>query len=112
MLDTHFERAEFACKCGCGFDTVDAELLAILEDVRKHFGKPITVTSGCRCVHHNKTVNGAKQSQHIVGRAADFKVIGFLAQEVYDYLDPTHEGGLELYETFVHVDTRNYKARW
>ncbi len=112
MLDTHFERAEFACKCNCGFDTVDAELLAVLEDVRKHFGKPITVTSGCRCVHHNKAVGGAKQSQHLRGRAADFMVEDTTTEEVYDYLDPFCEGGLNCYETFVHVDTRNYKARW
>ncbi|EAS4214514.1 serine/threonine protein kinase, partial [Salmonella enterica] len=26
MISKYFKRSEFACKCGCGQDTVDAEL--------------------------------------------------------------------------------------
>ncbi|BEB16509.1 hypothetical protein VEE45_23520 [Escherichia coli] len=47
MLSKHFSRKEFKCKCGkCDYDTIDAELLVILEDVREHFGKPVIINSG------------------------------------------------------------------
>jgi len=32
-----FNRAEFACNCGCGFDTVDSDTLTVLEEVREYF---------------------------------------------------------------------------
>ncbi len=70
----YFKRSEFACKCGCGFDTVDAELLAILVNLRRHYGQPITIHSGCRCQKHNKAVGGVINSQHLIGRAADVTV--------------------------------------
>ena len=40
-LSENFSRHEFACKCGCGNDTVDAELIRVLQSVRARFGKPI-----------------------------------------------------------------------
>ena len=52
-LSDNFSRTEFACKCGCGFDTVDSLTLEALESIRKHFNKPVTVTSGCRCLVHS-----------------------------------------------------------
>lgn len=114
-LSRHFNRREFACKCGCGADTVDAELIQILEHTRLHFKRPITITSGVRCAEHNKRVGGSKNSLHITGRAADFKVQGVSSKDVYtflaDYLNK--RGGLGLYSSWVHVDSRsNGPARW
>ena len=73
-LSEHFSREEMACKCGCGLDTVDAELLSLLEKIRAHFDRPITINSGCRCEAHNRAVGGSKNSQHLIGRAADIVV--------------------------------------
>ena len=114
-LSRHFSRHEFACKCGCGADTVDAELIQILEDVRLHFKRPITITSGVRCAEHNKRVGGSKNSLHLIGRAADFKVQGVSSKDVYDVLSQylKYRGGLGLYSSWVHVDSRsNGPARW
>ena len=61
-ISKHFKREEFACKCGCGQDTVDHSLIEILERVREFFGKPITITSGNRCTTHNKKIGGASGS--------------------------------------------------
>ncbi len=111
-LSRNFSRSEFACKCGCGFDTVDAELVNMLEQVREHFGQPITITSGCRCPDHNDTVGG-KASQHLKGRAADFKVKATSAQVVQDYCDEAFpDGGVGRYSTWTHIDSRGVKARW
>lgn len=113
-ISKHFSRSEFACKCGCGYNTVDAQLLAILEDLRETVQSPITITSGCRCAAHNAREGGAKNSQHLYGRAADIAVQGVSPGAVYELLnrDP-RAGGVGVYTNWVHVDTRNEPfARW
>lgn len=114
-LSKHFNRAEFACSCGCGFDTVDYSLVLILEELREFFNAPITIKSGCRCAEYNKSIGGAKNSQHLYGRAADIVVKGVTPSSVYhkakELLNET--GGLGSYTTFTHIDTRtNGPARW
>lgn len=111
-LSKHFSRHEFACKCGCGQDTVDAELLTELEALRQHFDAPITINSGNRCEEYNRRVGGASASQHLRSRAADITIKGVTPLRVYTLLDPTHKGGLGKYETFTHIDTRGSRARW
>ena len=115
-LSEHFSRHEFACKCGCGFDTVDAGTLAVLEAIRQHFGAPVKVTSGCRCFHHNRDVGGAPSSQHRLGRAADIQVEGVVPGQVQNWLDAHYPDSLGMgrYKTFTHVDTRTSlgAVRW
>lgn len=115
-LSEHFNRAEFRCKCGeCGFDTVDAELLAVLEAVRRAFRAPVIITSGCRCAVHNARVGGGKSSQHLYGRAADIKVTGATPEQVVRFLAERYPDrlGVGQYASWVHIDTRsNGPARW
>lgn len=114
MLSKNFSRSEFACRCGCGFDTVDAELIEVLQSVRDYFDAPVTPESGCRCERHNIAVGGSQNSLHKIGRAADIKVAGVEPAEVQDYLETIMSaGGIGRYKTFTHVDTRsNGPARW
>jgi uncharacterized protein YcbK (DUF882 family) len=108
----HFTRYEFACKCGCGYDTVDAELLVILNNLREFFDAPVTINSACRCPAHNASVGGSEDSQHLYARAADVVVENIEPDVVYEYLDSLGVGGLGKYKTFTHVDTRINRARW
>ena len=110
----HFTREEFECKCGCGFDTVDAELLDVLEEVRVWFEEPVTINSGCRCVTHNENEGGKPNSQHLYGRAADIVVRNVPASEVYEYLNVRFpdDYGMKAYSTFTHIDTRTNRGRW
>lgn len=114
MLNKYFKRSEFACRCGCGTSTVDAELLQVITDVREHFGKPVAINSGHRCVNHNKKVGGAPNSVHLTGKAADIRVIGVNPSEVANYLDNKYPGqyGLGRYASFTHIDVRDGKSRW
>ena len=112
-LSEHFSRHEFACKCGCGRDTIDAETLKLCEIVREFVGYPVTVASGYRCEIHNRRVGGGTRSQHLYGRAADLVVTD--PASVYEMLCKRFpdEFGFGRYGTFVHVDTRsNGPARW
>ena len=56
------------------------KLADFLEDLRAHFGKPVTITSGHRPPAVNRAVGGAANSEHLydlVGKGAvDVKVPG------------------------------------
>jgi uncharacterized protein YcbK (DUF882 family) len=115
-LSENFSREEFACKCNCGMDTVDVELVAVLEHLRSAFigDTAITINSGCRCRGHNADINGSANSQHVKSRAADITVEGVdpdVVQDVFDGLFPD-QYGMGSYDTFTHVDSRAGKARW
>jgi uncharacterized protein YcbK (DUF882 family) len=113
-LSKHFSRPEFACKCKCGFATVDVELIQVLERVREHFGNPVKINSSCRCVKHNKDVGGKPGSKHLRGIAADIVVLGVEPAQVYQFLDDHYPDryGIGRYNTFTHIDVRTRKARW
>lgn len=108
----HFTREEFACKCGCGFDTVDYGLVVALDAIRDHFDRPVRVTSGCRCEAHNAAVGGSTHSQHKKGRAADIVVDGVPPALVAELADQMGLGGVGRYSTFTHIDTREGVSRW
>lgn len=113
-LSKDFLRKEFECKCGCGFDTVDAELLSVLQEMRDHFSRRVIITSACRCESHNRLVGGSSASYHLLARAADVVVETVDAHRVYAYLDELSKDrfGIGLYKDFVHFDTRSSRARW
>ncbi len=49
------------------------KLLIALNKFREAYGKPMIVSSGWRPESINKSVGGAKKSNHMVGLACDFK---------------------------------------
>lgn len=51
-------------------------LAQFLEEVRKVLGKPVVISSGYRGPEVNAHVGGSKNSQHMVGCAADIRVPG------------------------------------
>lgn len=103
----YFARKEFACKCGCGFDEIDHELVQILDAVREHFDLPCRVNSGCRCETHNKTWNGAPRSQHLLGKAADVRIEGITPSLVAEMAIQLGATGTKVYNTFTHIDVRD-----
>lgn len=112
-ITEHFRAGEFACM---DEDTifVDEELVRILEQVRQHFGRPVIITSGYRNKAYNLRVGGVADSMHKLGMAADFRVMGTKATEVYDYLNQQYPYtlGIGIYSNWLHVDTRLKKSRW
>ena len=120
QLSPSFRVREFACK-GSDVVLIDDELVVLLQCIREHFGKAVTITSGYRTAAHNKSVGGAKSSQHLLGRAADIQVAGVSVEDVASYAEALMPdwGGVGRYPVkagrakgWVHVDTRAKKSRW
>ena len=85
-LTPHFRVREFACRDGSDPIFVEEELTALLEAIRLHFGCPVAITSGFRTAAHNASIPGASpHSQHLYGRAADFRVEGVSVAEAAAY---------------------------
>lgn len=115
----HFKLSEFKCKDGTAvpakYYANCQKLMNLLEEIRAACGnRAITVNSGYRTPTYNEKVDGAKQSQHLYAAAADIKVSGMGASEVYKLCDRLvgSRGGVGKYSTFTHVDVRGHKARW
>lgn len=113
-LSENFKVREFACKDGSDPILISPQLVEILQAIRTHFGRAVTITSAYRTPSHNRKEKGATYSRHLYGMAADIKVKGITPQKVAAYAEkllPDH-GGIGIYSTFVHVDVRESKARW
>ena len=115
-IGPHFKYNEFRCKC-CGKlpdKGIDLNLVLKLETLRMILGdKQIIIRSGYRCPNHNKQVDGAPNSQHLYGRAADIIIKGVNPSDVAKAAELVfYNGGLGRYKDFTHVDSRDDRARW
>ena len=113
-LSANFKVKEFACTDGSDPIFIDTELVNILQKIRSHFGKSVTITSAYRTPGKNKAVGGQAYSQHLYGKAADIKVKGIAPKTVAAYAEKLlpNKGGIGTYSTFTHIDVRNVKSRW
>ena len=59
-LSANFAVKEFRCKDGTDPIFIDDVLVKLLQNIRNHFGKAVTITSAYRTAAHNKAVKGAK----------------------------------------------------
>lgn len=111
-LSNNFKVREFACKDGSDLILIDSELVIVLQNIREHFGKAVTITSAYRTETHNEKVGGSSTSYHLKGMAADIQVAGVTAAEVAKYAETIGVRGVGQYSNFVHVDTRATKHYW
>lgn len=124
QLSPAFRVREFRCRDGTDTILIDEGLVVLLQCIREHFGKPVTITSGYRTASHNTRVGGSRSSQHLLGRAADFWVEGVPVATVAAYAEKLlpGRGGIGRYPKdaahptrktgWVHVDTRPNRGRW
>lgn len=77
-----------------------------LQPIRDKLGKPIRISSGYRNPTLNSLVNGAKNSQHLFGQAADLNVAGMSVRALVEFI---YKSGVEYdqlineYDQWVHV---------
>lgn len=120
-LSKNFKVKEFACKDGSNTVFVDTDLVALLQKIRDHFGKAVTITSAYRTASWNKKIGGSTKSQHLYGMAADIQVGDISPETVAAYAETllVNKGGIGTYpkkagraKGWVHVDVRKNKSRW
>lgn len=121
-LSNNFNREEFDCKDGTKVPEEYMSNLCILiiqlEKIRKKIGKPLHINSGYRTKEYNEKIEGAPKSQHLTASAADIRVEGMsVSMLAYNIMimikeEIIKEGGVGLYNNFVHYDIRGTKSRW
>ena len=63
----YFQLSEFDCKCGeCSYkgENMDIDFMIKLDRAREIAGIPFKITSGARCLEHNKAIGGVSKSSH------------------------------------------------
>lgn len=122
QLTTDFKKQEFDSKDGASMpdDVLKnvKELAKNLQVLRDFLKKKIIITSGYRSFFQNKKVGGTPNSFHLLGKAADIQVEGLEPLKVKQTIEnliaqgKIKQGGIGLYDDFIHYDTRGKKARW
>jgi uncharacterized protein YcbK (DUF882 family) len=112
----HLTWVELECKDGTPYPEIWRNtrlpfLTFAFEKVRALYGKPITVVSAYRTESHNRSIGGARFSQHVQGRALDLKPPKGVTVEKFfnDIKAKAKEFGIHgigKYKTFVHIDVR------
>jgi len=125
-LSAHVRSSEVECRrCELGAkQQISRELLKKFEEVRKSYGSPIRITSGYRCLVHNRVIGSTDKSQHVTGDALDLQPMAFqdIAQlerlygaciKVFKAVGDARYRSPNLLNNFVHVDTRSDREyRW
>jgi lysozyme len=89
--------------------------IEMADKARHKHGKPIKIVSAYRSPKYNKAIGGASKSFHTGFSALDLRTTApkALHKILLDMRSKgLFKGGLGLYKTFVHVDTRGYNADW
>ena len=137
QLTRNFSRKELQCK-GCSNSycpskqdpicNIDPGSLDKLQKLRDLIGLPLTIHSACRCRPHNAAIGGADNSYHIAdsriaSRAFDVGLPRLKGKQPYadrtmkpeELLVWGRKAGFTsfgLYNTFVHMDDREFPAVW
>ena len=123
QITKHFNITEFNSKDGAPMpEPVKKNIIELaknLEVIRAYFNSPIKINSAYRSPAHNAKQPGAvKNSQHVLGKAADIVIPGRTPREIANGIEQLiaqgkiKQGGVGIYPSFVHYDIRDKKARW
>lgn len=114
----HLSWDELACRDGTPYPSVWRETRAVVlaaefEAIRDLVSGPLVILSAYRTPARNLAAGGADKSQHLEGRALDLKKpAAWSIDRLYEAVRrragvaTSAIGGIGIYETFVHVDTR------
>ena len=121
-LTKNFKKEEFDSKDGAEMPKDVLENIKLLAKyvqlIRNEVGVPLVINSGYRSPQHNAKVGGVKNSYHVQGKASDLKPKGITPKQLYDVIiklikgGVIYNGGVGLYDTFVHYDIGGQGRRW
>lgn len=121
-LTKNFSKSEFDSKDG---SIMPADVLKNIQELAKHVqvirdtaGVSIVINSGYRSPAHNKKVGGVANSSHTKGKASDLSPRGITPKQLHEIIlkliaeKKIYNGGVGLYDTFVHYDIDGAGRRW
>ncbi len=112
-LSKNFCAREFRSRDGADEILIDEKLVTLLQKMRDEFGK-IIISSAYRTPSYNTKVGGVKNSQHVLGQAADITLSNpKKLLEAARFAEKIGFGGVGLDEKFgkfLHLDTRSKKS--
>lgn len=121
-LTKNFSKSEFDSKDGaCMPNDVLQNVYNLaqhIQVIRDNANTSIIINSGYRSPAHNKKVGGVANSEHVQGKAADLNPKNITPKKLYDLIlklineGKIYNGGVGLYDTFVHYDIGGKGRRW
>ena len=114
-LQPNFRVREFASQCGADEILIDTDLVAFLQKLRDCLQlSSLQIVSGYRTPKRNAFVGGAKESQHLYGKAVDACAYRYGNVLHPKYLCCAAEvlgmTGIALIQTCAHLDTRQQRS--
>ena len=99
---------------GAGYKKIDPVVLGKFLRVCEQTGQSYVINSGYRNPEKNKSVGGAKMSQHMTGKAIDVQVKGSYEERAEFVVAATRAGfnAIGVYSSFIHLDIRDYRVSW
>jgi hypothetical protein len=91
--------------------------LRVADEIRHRLGRPLTyITSAYRSPSYNRQCGGASRSYHMRNNALDL-VYATGPEAAFDIAQELRregffQGGVGVYNNFIHIDTRGYNATW
>ena len=76
----------------------------ILQPVREHFGKPVTISSGYRSPELCEAIGSSAKSQHAKGEAADFEITGIDNKDLATWIAANTEFDQLILEYYIEND--------
>ena len=91
--------------------------IKVVDDLREDLNIPIRINSAYRSPDYNSCIKGRPRSLHLRFNALDIAFVGISSIEGCKELLSRRKagvfsGGLGIYKTFVHIDTRGRDAEW
>ena len=117
QVTKNFNTWEARCRgincCGASAP-MHPDLWPKLEELRTQVEAPLILTSGFRCLTHNRALKSSKDtSQHCLGTAVDVWIPNGINHSVFFEYCKILFRGTGLYKGFVHLDLRTgRKATW
>jgi len=99
-----FNINEFSCPC-CGQNPMRQDFLDKIDKAREYANVPFHISSGFRCLNHNRQIGSLDTSSHLRGLAADIVVRSSRLR--YEILMGLWKAGFNRFgiaSKFIHVD--------
>jgi len=113
----NFKSDEFKCKCGCGLANPSPRLLIRLNKFRRFLGEPVHITSGSRCLDHNRSIGSKDTSSHVPKGENDYTDASDIetknSAQRFRFLQAAHAAGftrIGFGKGFIHLDVDLFKA--